>query len=557
MTSSRAARRAFAFLTALSSVAGAARAAVFKDFAVPTPASAPTGIGGAGLIDPTVGGVWFTEFEANRISRIAEDGTIVEYPLATPSSGPAAIAQYPTSIGRIGFTEAKANKIAYVQPPGGVVDFAIPTPGSNPRGVAPGSDQTIWFTEFDGNKIGVLDFQGRITEYAIPIPHSGPLGITSSSGSDIWFTEFKGNKIGRIDGQGVVREYPLPTPASGPTAIVAGPNAEFWFTMFHANKIGRISQDGTITEFPLPTPDSGPTDIQIGWDRQTFWFTERLARKIGNISTDGKVREYILPASVSEPVGIAIGFRGDGRSTGVWFTDTRGNKVGRLNEDHLVLVGAGTSGAWGTELEFANPSDLAEGVYVTPQLGEGSVCAPIIPCFSGASLPARGTAALSSVISAPGVQTLYVRPTRGLDAPTTRAQLVNGARPTQAVELPAIQLSTLETMNPSTLSFPSATRSANVHSNLVVAEVSHGTGRGIDFLVEAYSATGDRLGAAAFSLTSGNTLFLVDVLQRLGVGELEDGQIRVTKTGGTGLMWGLLATLTDDGGVTVSPGMNP
>ena len=82
-------------------------------------------------------------------------------------------------------------------------------------------------------------------------------------------------------------------------------------------------------------------------------------------------------------------------------------------------------------------------------------------------------------------------------------------------------------------------------------------GRGLSVRVEAYSPAGDSLGSAGFDLSNGTTLFLVDVLVQLGVSELDGGQIRVTKTGGNGLMWGLLATLTDDGGVTVSPGLNP
>jgi hypothetical protein len=76
-------------------------------------------------------------------------------------------------------------------------------------------------------------------------------------------------------------------------------------------------------------------------------------------------------------------------------------------------------------------------------------------------------------------------------------------------------------------------------------------------VVEAYSAEGVRLGGVPYQIAAGETLFLVDVLTQLGVPELEGGQIRVTRVGGIGLMWGFLATLTDDGGVTVSPGMNP
>jgi hypothetical protein len=107
------------------------------------------------------------------------------------------------------------------------------------------------------------------------------------------------------------------------------------------------------------------------------------------------------------------------------------------------------------------------------------------------------------------------------------------------------------------LSFPSAKRSAGSHSNLILSEVSWEEGRELSVLVEAYSPAGDRLGAAALGLSTGRTLFLVDVVAQLGVAALDGGQIRVTKIGGTGLMWGLLATVSDDGRISVSTGRNP
>jgi hypothetical protein len=142
--------------------------------------------------------------------------------------------------------------------------------------------------------------------------------------------------------------------------------------------------------------------------------------------------------------------------------------------------------------------------------------------------------------------------------PTVIARVVNRDRPTQTIELPVVRRSTIEALNPTVLAFPSANRSAGSHSNLILSEVSWVEGRTLSLLVEAYSAAGELLGSpAAFEVTTGGTLFVIDVLQQLGVSELDGGQIRVTKTGGTGLMWGLLATVYDEGRVSVSPGLNP
>jgi hypothetical protein len=177
-------------------------------------------------------------------------------------------------------------------------------------------------------------------------------------------------------------------------------------------------------------------------------------------------------------------------------------------------------------------------------------------------LPPRGAASLRA--SAPtfgglgtvfgDLGTAYARGSEE-EPPTVTARVFNTARAGQGIEVPTIRLSTLNDRNASVLAFPAASRGAGVHSNLVVAEV--GTDSEISVRVEAFSPGGELLGSNSFRIEASTTLFLVDVLAQLGVSELDGGQIRVTKTGGSGLMWGVLATVSDDGRVFVSPGANP
>jgi len=47
------------------------------------------------------------------------------------------------------------------------------------------------------------------------------------------------------------------------------------------------------------------------------------------------------------------------------------------------------------------------------------------------------------------------------------------------------------------------------------------------------------------------------VLGRLGVSSLENGQIRVTKISGSGILWGGPSTISDQGWLSVSEGVNP
>jgi hypothetical protein len=227
--------------------------------------------------------------------------------------------------------------------------------------------------------------------------------------------------------------------------------------------------------------------------------------------------------------------------------------------DYFVIVGAGYSPPWDTDFELANAGIGPLDAWIS----EIPFAAPCLSCPGApVSVPPLGTARITAQAAltpfgAPGVRTFVVEPLSGVELPTVTARVVNRNRPSQAIELPVIRRSTIETLNPAVLAFPSARRAADSHSNLLVAEVSREEGRGLSVLVEAYSAAGGRLGSAAFDLLPGSTLFVVDALAQLGVSELDGGQIRVTKTSGSGLMWGLLTTVYDEGRVSVSPGLNP
>jgi hypothetical protein len=225
--------------------------------------------------------------------------------------------------------------------------------------------------------------------------------------------------------------------------------------------------------------------------------------------------------------------------------------------DQLIIVGAGNSGSWQTEFEFANSLD------VPIHAGVGILRKAADPCVTG-FCPVKGFdmvagGSIRENSGGPpavwdGVATYFVA-TDGAALPTARAWLVNSAVPLQTIELPAVRLSTITDLQSSVLAFPSAERTDSSHSNLVIAEV--GNLGELSIVVEALSADGEVLGSREFTVPSLGTLFLVDVLQTLDVSELASGQIRVSKTGGSGLMWGLLPTLHDEGLITASEGANP
>src|SRR5262245_53614913 len=91
------------------------------------------------------------------------------------------------------------------------------------------------------------------------------------------------------------------------------------------------STDGRTVAFPLPNPGSGPTTLALAKDG-TVWFTESGGNRIGRMAPDGTgLAEYQLPSANSSPRIIALG--GDGN---MWFSEHTGNRMGRISPDGSI-----------------------------------------------------------------------------------------------------------------------------------------------------------------------------------------------------------------------------
>ena len=228
----------------------------------------------------------------------------------------------------------------------------------------------------------------------------------------------------------------------------------------------------------------------------------------------------------------------------------------RHDADVLVALGAGVAGTWETEFDFANNESLPLSVFAGEQPHE-FVCVTS-PCgIAFATLPRTGSARIVATPADFGRFTgrLFVGAHDAEELPAVRARVVNRARPSQAIELPLFRRSTLVALDPRVLAFPSAVRTAGAHTNLFVSEIE--LVNALSVLVEVYSPAGEQLGQRTIALAPGETVFLQDVLGTLGITQLSEGQIRVTKSSGTGKMWGLTATVYDDGRVSVATGKHP
>ena len=97
-----------------------------------------------------------------------------------------------------------------------------------------------------------------------------------------------------------------------------------------AHEIG-LTTDGKAVTFALPHPGSGPTTLALGPDG-TVWFTESAGNRIGRMNPDGSgLVEYPLPHADSSPRIIALGADGN-----LWFSEHTGNRLGTIAPDGRI-----------------------------------------------------------------------------------------------------------------------------------------------------------------------------------------------------------------------------
>ncbi len=88
---------------------------------------------------------------------------------------------------------------------------------------------------------------------------------------------------------------------------------------------------GRVHSFPLPHARSGPTTLAIASDGRV-WFTESSGNRIGRMNPDGSgLVEFPLPHPDSSPRIIARGADGN-----LWFSEHTGNRIGRITPEGRI-----------------------------------------------------------------------------------------------------------------------------------------------------------------------------------------------------------------------------
>ena len=116
----------------------------------------------------------------------------------------------------------------------------------------------------------------------------------------------------------------------------------------------QLAQAQTITEFTIPTAGSAPEGIAAGPDGN-LWFTESSGNKIGRITPLGAIDEFAVPTSGSRPWGITAGPDGN-----LWFTENLeqgafGGKIGRITTVGVI-----------TEFDIPTAGSCPQGIAAGP-----------------------------------------------------------------------------------------------------------------------------------------------------------------------------------------------
>jgi len=209
--------------------------------------SDPHGLG----IDPDGLTCWYTGKEDNQIGKLEPNGTVTNYPLATPNALPIYIKSGPD--GNMWFTELLGNKIGRITKNGQLNEYPIPTPNSRPIAVRPDPQgQYMWFTEEAGNKIGRIDMQGNIVEFPIPKTQENVIlaSLAFDSDGDLWVQQYVDQNNPNPPGDDhIIRirrktleftYFTVPDRETVMHRITQGPDGNMWFTELKADRVGRV-----------------------------------------------------------------------------------------------------------------------------------------------------------------------------------------------------------------------------------------------------------------------------------------------------------------------------
>ncbi|MGA2789282.1 MAG: CFI-box-CTERM domain-containing protein [Candidatus Bathyarchaeia archaeon] len=222
--------------------------------------------------------------------------------------------------------------------------------------------------------------QFSLTEWAVPSTSGGPVGIGIDNAGKVWITENATSKLASFDPTNKnFTEWSTPSTQSQPRNLfvkevsISGVNyTQVFFTEYAANAIARFNvANNTFTEWHL-APGANPVGIYVD-ENNDIWFTESGRDAIGRIHTsNNNLTEWTLPGATTTPgsplltpwgiyVQVITPLNVGYTNRFVWFTETTGNMIGRLeaNSNRLTLWNLNTLGT------SFHPTDITHGTVTS------------------------------------------------------------------------------------------------------------------------------------------------------------------------------------------------
>jgi virginiamycin B lyase len=226
--------------------------------------------------------------------------------------------------------------------------------GTIGKGVFKSTDGASSWTEVFGPR----NLNGQtftVSELAVDPFHSSILMTIGDPGGGV-FQSTDAGATWHSYGTGLPDFVALRALAAAPSAVYVGSLDQYpgyvdggVFALGAENLCAPPAGIADLVEFSVPTPGSKPLGIAAGPDC-AVWFTESAGNKIGRLTASGNLTEFTVPTASSGPSRIVLGPDG-----AMWFSESDANKIGRVT----------TSGVF-TEFPVPTPGSFPLGITTGP-----------------------------------------------------------------------------------------------------------------------------------------------------------------------------------------------
>ncbi len=149
-----------------------------------------------------------------------------------------------------------------------------------------------------------------------------PFGVTAGPGGT-WYGS--GQYLVQVRPNGTSHRFTVQHPQVADVGFMTTDGIDAWFAD-RAGYIGRIDGAGHLTEWTVPTSDAGASPGGLVVSDGIVWFTDSDGNRIGRLDpSTGTFTMYPVPTANGFPLGITIG-----PDANIWFVERPAGKVARM-----------------------------------------------------------------------------------------------------------------------------------------------------------------------------------------------------------------------------------